>query len=240
VVDWFWRRRKRGVAPRIRSRGEGTPAARVDLHSFTPAAEEYLARAAYVQLTVFEDLSRTVAAAPTTQAKAVLAEATAAALARYRVVTGELVRLGVEPGEAMERYRGFVDRFQRLTQGLSWTETALTCHLAGGFFDDLFAALALGLPEEIAQRVRDVYVPRPADAAFIELLIAQMAADPRLASRLALWGRRILGDALLVARNALGLASGADARDEAERVEPAFTELIAEHTRRMDALGLSA
>jgi len=214
------------------------PAARIDLEEFTPAPEEFLARAAYVQLTIFEDLSHAVTIAPTTKAKAALAAATAASLARHAAIVAELAALGVDAGEAMERHRAAVDRFQRLTQGNDWTETTLTCHLAGGFLDDLFAALAAGLPTELAERVQAAYRSRPADAELAALLSEAMAEHPRLASRLALWGRRILGDALLVARDALSLGRG-DARDE-QRVEPAFSELIAQHTRRMDALGLSA
>jgi len=238
VVEWFWRRRRTASAPRLRSREEQPPAARIDLEAFTPAPEEFLARAAYVQLTIFEDLAHAVTIAPTTRAKAVLAAATSASLARHSSIIAELAALGVDAGEAMERHRAVVDRFQRLTQGNDWTETALTCHLAGGFLDDLFAALAEGLPAELAERVRAAYRPRPADAEFVALLSAAMSENPRLAPRLALWGRRILGDALLVARDALNLGRG-DVREE-QRVEPAFSELIAQHTRRMDALGLSA
>lgn len=211
---------------------------RIDLDAFTPGPEEFLARAAYVQLTIFEDLSLAVTTAPSTSAKAALASASAASLRRHEAMLDELRALGVDPGEAMERHRAVVDRFQRLTRGHDWAETALTCHLAGGFLDDLFAALAAGLPAELAERVRAAYRPRPADPAVVALLLEAMADDPRLAARLALWGRRILGDALLVARDVLSLGRG-DARQE-ERVEPAFSELIAEHTRRMDAIGLSA
>jgi hypothetical protein len=53
-----------------------------------------------------------------------------------------------------------------------------------------------------------------------------------------MWGRRLVGDTLLVARSALHL-SGNRITDE-ERIEPIVTELIAAHTRRMDALGLTA
>ena len=63
-------------------------------------------------------------------------------------------------------------------------------------------------------------------------------ANPRLASRLAMWGRRLLGDTMLVARASLATSANHDT-DEA-RIEPVFTELIAAHTRRMDGLGLTA
>jgi hypothetical protein len=48
----------------------------------------------------------------------------------------------------------------------------------------------------------------------------------------------LVGDTILVARSALA-AAPSSANDEA-RIEPVFTELIAAHTRRMDALGLTA
>jgi len=70
-------------------------------------------------------------------------------------------------------------------------------------------------------------------------LSAAIEADPTLADRLALWGRALVGDTLLIARSALR-ASEAPGTAGADEVEPVFTELIADHTRRMDALGLTA
>jgi LPS sulfotransferase NodH len=53
-----------------------------------------------------------------------------------------------------------------------------------------------------------------------------------------MWGRRLVGDTVLVARSALH-GSGNATSDE-RRIEPVFTDVIAAHTRRMDALGLTA
>lgn len=47
-----------------------------------------------------------------------------------------------------------------------------------------------------------------------------------------------MGDTLLIARSALR-PTALDADDE-EKVEPVFTELMAAHSRRMDAMGLAA
>src|SRR5690606_39066196 len=118
-----------------------------------------------------------------------------------------------------------------------WIETALTAHLAGGFLDDLFVALADGLPRELTARVLEVFASR-ADARYVEIFTQAMEDNPRLAARLALWGRRLLGDAMLLARAALDWSG--DQRTDEARIEPAFSELIANHTRRMDALGLAA
>ncbi|MNY63474.1 hypothetical protein D3C86_2004390 [compost metagenome] len=72
-----------------------------------------------------------------------------------------------------------------------------------------------------------------------------MADDPRLASRLALWGRRLVGEALTQAQRVgmehplLGplLKGGGDAR---AAVRSLTTELADKHGRRMTGLGLTA
>jgi hypothetical protein len=72
----------------------------------------------------------------------------------------------------------------------------------------------------------------------VEQLQAAIDSNPRLASRLAMWGRRLVGDTLLIAR--ASLAPHPDTEKDEERLEPVFTEVIAAHTRRMDVLGLTA
>ncbi len=237
MVEWFWRRRKRSDAPRLKSRDDGVPAVRADLAEFTPAPIEYFARAAYTQLAIAEDLGLALPSSPSTAAKLALAEASEAVLERYRALSAELATLG-DPASAMETQRAAVDRFRRTTAGDEWYERLLTAHLAGGFFADLYVALAAGLAAEVAGRARAAFAERPEEAIVHGLISAGIAADEHLAARMALWGRRILGDALLVARAALDVA--AVATDTESRIEPAFSELIANHTRRMDALGLSA
>ena len=240
MVDWFWRKRRRTPAFRLRSRDDAAPTTRIDLKEFTPAPVEYLARAAYLELSLFEDCSRAVAIAPSTVAKQALAAAAGEAIDRHRALVALLAAQDVEPTVEIDRYRSAVDRFQRLTPGQDWAEAALTCFLAGGFLDDLLLALADGLPRDLAGEVREIFATSPDDT-FVDLFTGAIADNPRLSARLALWGRRILGDALLVARDVLSIdaAHAPSSRDE-ERIEPAFSELVAQHTRRMDALGLSA
>jgi LPS sulfotransferase NodH len=91
----------------------------------------------------------------------------------------------------------------------------------------------VGLSDRISALLSD----DEAEDLLVEELREAIDGNPRLASRLAMWGRRLVGDTMLVARSALHLEQRADGE---ERVEPIFTELIAAHTRRMDALGLTA
>ena len=121
-----------------------------------------------------------------------------------------------------------------------WSRTPRrsTCYLTSGFLDDFFARLAIGLPAEPGSRIAAIFTGESGEKLLAEQLQAAIDENPRLASRLAMWGRRLVGDTLLVARSALRFTENHKS-DEA-RVEPVFTELIAAHTRRMDALGLTA
>lgn len=236
MASWFSRRPKRVSAPKLGSRAESVTADRAELEEFTPPLRQLLGRAAYVQLALFENLGRTVAAAPTTAGKASLAECAELSLGKHRALVDELEKLGDDPAAAMEPYRAGLDEFQRITQGGDWFESVLTCYLTAGFLDDFYARLASGLDEPDASRLTALFTAPSGEEQLAGLLAEAMDDNPRLASRLALWGRRLLGDTMLAAKDSL---QHRRAGDDAQ-IEPVFTELIAAHTRRMDALGLTA
>ena len=238
MANWFRRTPRRVDAPTLRPRSEDLAAERRDLHEFTPPLAEYLGRAAYVQLTLFEGLSRAVSSAPTTAAKAAIGQAADISIGKHRALAEEIARLGGSVAEAMEPYTAAADDFERRTRGADWYENVMTCYLAAGFLDDFFVRRASGLPAADRDRVVAIYGVESGEAYLNAELSAAIADNERLAARLAMWGRRLVGDTMLVARAALPLAEH-DRGDEL-RVEPVFTELIAAHTRRMDALGLTA
>ena len=238
VANWFSRTPRRIEVPRLRSRSDDQVTTKVDLHEFAPEPMAFLGRAAYVQLTQFENLSRAISNAPSTAAKTAIGRAAELSLAKHRMLVDEITKAGGIPAAVMEPSTADVDRFERATHGADWFETLVTCYLTAGFLDDFFARLAVGLPADERRRVEAVFAGPSGEAVLVELLKAAIEENPRLSSRLAMWGRRLVGDTMLVARSSL-LHSENHKSDEA-RIEPVFTELIAAHTRRMDALGLTA
>ncbi|KQO84225.1 hypothetical protein ASF17_01440 [Frigoribacterium sp. Leaf263] len=213
------------------------PVNRVELGAFTPDLEVYLGQAAYLQLALSEALGRATEAAPSVRAQAVTARVAGVTLDRHRGLTAEIERSGGDPAASMEPHVAAIDEFRRRTTGSTWHETMLAHHVCAGLLDDVFVRLAAGLSADHRDRIVSVLEAGDDAETVAEILSASIEADPRLASRLALWGRRLVGDTLLVARAAIS-ASHESADDE--RLEPVFTELIAAHTRRMDALGLTA
>ena len=238
VVNWFWRKGARIEAPRLGRRADDMATTRVDLAELTPEIHTYLGQAAYLQLTVFENLSAAVSAAPTTEAKDTVSRAAALSLAKYNGLIAEIERHGKTASALMDPNRAAIDRFQRVTRGADWYESLASCYVTAGFLDDFFLRLSAGLPTDTASRVKAVFRLESGEKLLANELAAAIAANPRLASRLAMWGRRLVGDTMLVARSALAVSDNHQS-DEA-RIEPVFTELIASHTRRMDALGLTA
>src|SRR5690606_18218021 len=112
--------------------------------------------------------------------------------------------------------------YQRRTQGADWQEALLTCYLTSGFLFDFFDGLADALPRPLAERVSALLEQGSGEELLVEELREAIEGNPRLASRLAMWGRRLVGDTMLVARSAL---VSAGAMPDAERTEPVFTEL---------------
>ncbi len=218
-------------------RSAAVAVARVELRDLAPTPARFLGQTAYLTIVLFENLGRAVTTAPTTDAKTRLARAASDMLDTHQTLVKELERLTDDPAAEMEPFRLLLDDFQRRTKGADWYEILVTCYLTSGFLLDFFAGLASGLPDDLDDRAATVLQNHAGEAVLVDELRRAIEESPRLASRLAMWGRRLIGDTMLVARSALEQHPIASVN---ERVEPVFTELIASHTRRMDALGLTA
>ncbi len=237
VVSLFGRRPKRVDVPRSKPRREAAAnVSRVDFTELTPEPIAYLGQAAYLQLTIFETLTHAVASSPTTGAKETLSRAAGLSLAKHQALVAELAKRGKDPGEIMAAYAERIDRYTRITAGADWYETLVTSYVTSGLLDDFYRSLAGGLPGDMAARVAAIFSGADGHDLIVAELRSAIDANPRLASRLAMWGRRLVGDTLLIARSALS----EQGHPNEARLEPVFTELIAAHTRRMDALGLTA
>ncbi len=237
VVSWWNRKRAaRLAAAWLASRNpKKASGERLRLDDVSPELDVYLGQAAYLQLSMYETMGRAGAAAPTLSGRLVTGVLATTALERHRTIVAEIERNGQDPAELMAPHREAIDRFLERTSGADWYESMLTGYVTAGILNDLFDDLLRSLPIDVRQRLRTVFDARE-EAAVVEELTAHIEADPRVGSRLAMWGRRLVGDTLLVARSALA----SHAREDQSRLEPVWTELIAAHSRRMDALGLTA
>ena len=240
MVSLFPRRKRFASSTRQRSRRPNPDQVvnRVGLSELTPGLAHFLGQAAYLQLSFFEGLSRAVTAAPSTASKEAASRVAAIALDRHHQLVAELERAGLDPSEAMEPFVHPIDAFQLRTAGNDWFEALLAYYVGSGILDDAFAGIAQGLPGAYSERIPELLSNETGHGIVAAELRSAIDDHPQLASRLALFGRRLVGDLLLVARSALDLPK--DTASDDARLEPVLTELIADHTRRMDDLGLTA
>ena len=159
-------------------------------------------------------------------------------LSREQRLSEELGRRGREPHLVMLPYTPVIDRYIERIDTPDWHQHVLSIYLVGGLFDGFFAELAQGIDDGFKGEAIEILLEHTGRDDLHELLASELAVDPQLPNRLALWGRRLVGDTLLVSREVLSLSEGRTF--VASHVEPIFTELIADHSRRMDDLGLTA
>jgi hypothetical protein len=234
--------RRRPSAPRTR-RGAPLRVERIPLGDLRPDTEALLGRVAYLKLALFESASAVAGRATDLGDREAITRVAAAVLQQHTELTAMIEERGVASAVAMHPFTADIDRYRRRLADSGWHESVLTVHLSAGLLDDFFAGLAAGLPEPEARRVVEILQRDIGHDSLVAVLQTGLTADKRLGSRLALWGRRLVGDTLLVARSALADvrdAAGQPARTEERRVEPILNDLIAAHTRRMDRLGLTA
>lgn len=209
---------------------------RVDFAELAPELDRFLGQAAYLQLGYFETLTRLIRATPELDEKAALAQAAGAALSKHRGIVEIIREQGQDPTEVMSPFQEALDAFRRKTIGLRPRETLLAVYITAGMLDDFYLALASSYGET-GERVAAILSEDDDTAEIVAILSRTIDGDDEWRSLLSMWARRLVGDTLLVARQALRTARLA--ADE-ERVEPVYTELMGAHARRMDAMGLAA
>ncbi|MEN0129386.1 MAG: ferritin-like fold-containing protein [Brevundimonas sp.] len=218
---------------------------------------ELLGLVAHLEHTAFVRLASDSAIAPTVEQRLALSRFAAAAVQRRDRVLARIVELGGDPEAALRQFDDVLTDFDARTQPSTWWERLLKAYVGYGVADDFCRLVAEGLDE----RSREIVLEVLDDASHADLAVTELDAagsdDGVLTSRLALWGRRLVGEALGVVQGLLtqrpGLtrllarsdARAAEAEGKPTPTAPAngpgkvFGELTAQHTRRMSRLGLT-
>ncbi|WP_188726247.1 ferritin-like fold-containing protein [Pseudoclavibacter endophyticus] len=201
------------------------------------------ARIAYLQLLQFQELSSLVTDAPELTAKQELGRVAALSLQRHQAAIAALDEAGVAGTTHMRRTADELNEFAERVAGRDWDERILTCHLAASILRDFYAEV-LEAHGEAAAPLRPTIVHEDVQAELHGIIAGRLRGNFVLADRLAMWGRRITGDSLLAGRRALGIPVGTPAESVREGADAVLDEinarLMAEHSRRMNALGLAA
>ena len=216
---------------------------------YRAAVVDLLGVLAYGELMAFERTAVDATLAPTIDDKAALAEMATAEFGHFIALRDRLRTMGIEPDAAMEPFRRPLEDFHEHTAPSDWLEGLVKAYVGDGIAMDFYREISAYVDEETRALVEGVCDDLGHSAFIVERVRAAIAEDPRVAGRLALWGRRLVGEALSQAqrvaaeRDALStlLVGGVD-RPGADLAEMGrmLARLTENHTRRMGALGLAA
>ena len=216
---------------------------------YRAAVVDLLGVLAYGELMAFERTAVDATLAPAIDDKAALAEMATAEFGHFVALRDRLRVMGVEPDEAMEPFRQPLEAFHEHTAPSDWLEGLVKAYVGDGIAMDFYREISAYVDEETRALVEGVCDDLGHSTFIVDRVRAAIAEDPRVAGRLALWGRRLVGEALSQAqrvaaeRDALStlLVGGVD-RPGADLAEMGrmLARLTENHTRRMGALGLAA
>jgi len=157
--------------------------------------------------------------------------------------------LGGDPFEAMAPFEAAIDSFHVHTAPADWYEGLIKAYVGDGLAADFYREIAAYLDAG----TRDLIIASLEDSGQADFAVRRIrqaiADDPKLGGRLALWARRLMGEALTQAqrvaaeRDALTalLAGGIDRPGlDLAAIGRMFTRITERHNERMAEIGLSA
>lgn len=231
--------------------GTGEPALSVAFEDpvYREAVVDLLAVIAYGEISAFERLVEDARLAPTLQDKMALAAMASAEFGKVGPLHERITELGRDPFAAMAPFRVALDEFHLHTAPSDWLEGLVKAFVGDGLANDFYREIAAYLDPETRDLVVSSVEGGDHAAFVIERVRETIAADPPLGGRLALWGRRLMGEALSQAqrvaadRDSLSalLAGGVDRPGlDLAAIGRMFTRLTDRHAERMSELGLDS
>lgn len=200
---------------------------------------------AYAELVAFFNLSGDAALASSLEDKAALGEMAVAEFGHFRVLHGALTRMGAVPEQAMHPFVGPLDAFHARTAPADWLEGLVKAYVGDGIAADFYRAIAELLEPQARALVQEVLADTGHADFVISRVRAAITADPPLAGRLALWARRLVGEALAQAHRVVAerpalavLIVGAGAAGGQGDIGRTFARLTDAHDQRLASLGL--
>lgn len=210
------------------------------------ATRELLGLMACAELLAFERLAHDATLAPSLADKAALAGMAVAEYNHYLALATRLGELGADPNRAMAPFVDTLTAFHQRTATNTWLQGLLKAFVGDGLAADFYREISAHLDPDTRGLVLGVLADTGHSAFAVDRIRAAIAADPRVAGPLALWGRRLVGEVMTQAqqlaaeRDALtALIIGGDGFGLAE-IGRMLGQLTDAHSARMAALGLQA
>ncbi|MCH9831638.1 MAG: ferritin-like domain-containing protein [Actinomycetia bacterium] len=216
---------------------------------YRAAVIDLLAVLAVGELTAFERMAADSVLAPTYADKAAMGELATIEFKHFIALRNRLIELGADPEVALEPFRQTLEDFHTKTKPTDWLEGLMKAFVGDGIGLDFYREISSYVDPRTRELVLEVCDDLSQAAYVVDRIRLAIVEDPKVAGRLALWGRRLVGEALSQAqrvaaeRDALSaLIIGGIDRPGADLAEIGrmLARLTESHSRRMADLGLAA
>ena len=216
---------------------------------YRDAVVDLLGAIAYGEMSAFDRLAEDAKMAPSLRDKAELAAMASTEFGHFTGLRDRLAELGADPFEAMLPFQLPIDEFHGHTAPRDWLEGLVKAYVGDGLAADFYREVAAFLDADTRVLIIDSLADAGQSAFAVDRVRRAIEQDHRVGGRLALWGRRLMGEALSQAqrvvaeRDALSalLSGGVDRPGmDLAAIGRMFTRLTENHARRMAALGLAA
>ena len=214
----------------------------------SPAVIDLLGLLAYGELSSFEQMAADAQKAPSLPEKAQMANFASGEFEHYNRITNRLKALGVDPVDAMKPFAGALDAYHNQLVPNNWLEGLVKSYIGEGIASDFYREALKFLDKETAELVEEVLSDNGFADFAIERIRQASESDAIMAGRLALWGRRMMGEmiaqAALVAKERMSVAelfiSSEPTESLADELNGLVNRLTVGHARRMDVLGFAS
>jgi hypothetical protein len=219
--------------------------------TYHQAVVDVLGALAYAELSGSLRMSVDADRAPGLSERLTLARIAAHSWDNYTRLESRLTDLGESPEEVMSPFTVAVDGFHERTEPRDWLEGLVKAYVGDGIARDFYREVARRVDPQTRDLMDSVLADRGQEALLAEVIGDALERSPQEAGRLALWGRRLVGEAIAqtqrvaVERDALAaLLVGAwdvpGAEGDLVELGRMLTRLTEAHTLRMRRIGLRA
>jgi hypothetical protein len=209
------------------------------------AVVDLLGALAYGELSAFDHLADDAGLAPTLAARAQMSAMAAVEFGHYQMLADRLVALGSSPDEAMSPFVAALETYHSLTKPSTWLESVVKAYVGDGMAADFYREVAAFADDDTGALIREVLT----DAGRAEFAVREVAAavgeQPSVAGRLALWGRRLVGEAISQTQHVLADRDSlmrllVEGTGDLTGVAALIQRITDRHAERMAALGLDS
>jgi tRNA isopentenyl-2-thiomethyl-A-37 hydroxylase MiaE len=208
-----------------------------------PGVNKLFAVLAYGEIAAFYRLAEEAKMAPDLRGRISMASMAAAEMGHYELLRDALEGRGVDVVPAMAEFASALDNYHRLTTPSTWLEALVKTYVGDALAADFYLEIADGLPDEVADVVRAALAETEHSQFVVAEVRSAVTRSSKQRSRLALWSRRLLGEAITQAQYVLAehdelvdlVVSGTDGLNQL----PGFFDRVQRtHDQRMRELGL--